>query len=379
MRCPVAGVVALSLTLAVVLLIAPPGRVAAQGATWTPLGLQRANLFALIADPASPGMLYAGGAYREGAPTSTLYSNFFRSSDSGNTWQRAILDQDVGAVLALAVAPPAQPTLLYATGPFGVSVSRDRGTTWLTATELNSGHQMLVDPEVASSLYLAAPDAVYMSPDAATTWRRLTVAPKPCDFRTLAFASATPRALYAGGGCGVFESQDRGTTWQQLAAAPTNVVTLTADPADPMRIYAGSVDPPPIGGLWQSGDGGRSWERLEAGKRVDVVLIDPRDPRTIFVAGSGPTDVLWSRDRGATWSPLGDRAPSHGIVALVVMGDRLVAAGYGGVWQMAIPAAAGSMPMLPGTGAGGCHDLQCPGFPAQRAGGEGDCSGRYDR
>jgi len=76
-----------------------------------------------------------------------------------------------------------------------------------------------------------------------------------------AFAADTSRSpvMFAAVAVGVWKSGDGGQTWQRLAAAPVGVTALAVRPADPKRVFAGTGE----GRLFQSADGGVSWQAAQ--------------------------------------------------------------------------------------------------------------------
>lgn len=85
------------------------------------------------------------------------------------------------------------------------------------------------------------------------------------------------------------------------------------------------------GGVYRSEDGGRSWIDIADGLPTDFgfpLVVDPRDPARAFVlplvadvdrvTPEGRVRVYETRDRGATWRPLGDGLPQEGAYLTVL-------------------------------------------------------------
>ena len=103
---------------------------------------------------------------------------------------------------------------------------------------------------------------------------------------------------------GLFRLDTASGRWQKLTAGlPDGVEArcVAAQPGAPNVIYVGTQSGP-----YRSSDGGDSWNRLAlpGGDRlVWSILLDPKDPRTIYVGTQGTT-IFRSRDGGANWREL---------------------------------------------------------------------------
>ncbi len=99
----------------------------------------------------------------------------------------------------------------------------------------------------------------------------------------------------------------------------TRIWQLTPSPTEAETVYAGAED----AALFRSGDGGQTWQELSGlreiqgelwqpgagGMCLHTILIDPRDPRRIYVAISA-AGVFRTDDGGETW-----RAITNGLVS----------------------------------------------------------------
>ena len=128
-----------------------------------------------------------------------------------------------------------------------------------------------------------------------------------------------PDTFYFGSvGGGVWKSLNSGRTWTPVFDS-TNVASIGAvavAPSDPNIIYVGTGeadmrDSIAYGnGVFKSTDAGKTWKHLglENTKQIGRIIVDPKDPNTVFVAalglvyGSGPDrGVYRSHDGGVTW------------------------------------------------------------------------------
>ena len=128
-----------------------------------------------------------------------------------------------------------------------------------------------------------------------------------------------PDTFYFGSvGGGVWKSLNSGRTWTPIFDA-TNVASIGAigvAPSNPDVVYVGTGeadmrDSIAFGnGVYKSTDAGKTWKHLglETSKQIGRIIVDPKNPNTVFVAALGNVyasnpdrGVYRSRDGGATW------------------------------------------------------------------------------
>jgi photosystem II stability/assembly factor-like uncharacterized protein len=128
-----------------------------------------------------------------------------------------------------------------------------------------------------------------------------------------------PDTFYFGSvGGGVWKSANAGRTWTPIYDA-TDVASIGAigvAPSDANVIYVGTGeadmrDSIAFGnGVYKSNDAGKTWKHLglENTKQIGRIIVDPKNPNTVFVAALGNVyapnpdrGVYRSRDGGATW------------------------------------------------------------------------------
>jgi photosystem II stability/assembly factor-like uncharacterized protein len=101
--------------------------------------------------------------------------------------------------------------------------------------------------------------------------------------------------------------------WQPVGPDGGTVRSLAIDPQDPDRIFLGTS----AGNLYLSTDKGASWSRFarpgnSAEMVLDHIVIDPADPRNIFVAAwnaqlpSSDGELYRSKDGGKSWEIIPD-------------------------------------------------------------------------
>ncbi|MEA2763837.1 MAG: hypothetical protein QOK07_241 [Gemmatimonadaceae bacterium] len=290
------------------------------GRTWMHLGLDESHHIGKIAiDPKNPnnvfvaaiGKLYAANKER----------GIFRSRDGGQSWQKVLGDENVGAVEV--VIDPSNSNVVYAglwntrrppwftyaptNGPGGgIFKSTDGGTTW---TRLTNGlpkegigrSGIAIAPTNPNRLY-AVVDCLLPDAPAQIEPPLGTPAPQPSP------AGARPSSPPPGQG-GFFRSDDAGATWTRVSNDPAlwgrgwYFEKLTVDPQNPDIVYVPNV------AVNRTKDGGKTWVVLRGspgGDDYHQPWISPDDPNTMIVASDqgaiitrnartdDPRDVTWT-------------------------------------------------------------------------------------
>src|SRR4030067_2095871 len=121
------------------------------------------------------------------------------------------------------------------------------------------------------------------------------------------------------GAGGVWKTMNAGTTWTPIfdGQASYSIGCLTLDPNSPDVVWVGTgenVSGRHVGfgdGVYMSLNGGKTWANMGLCKHAHIarILVDPRNPSTIYAAAEGP---LWSPggegglnkiiDGGKTWT-----------------------------------------------------------------------------
>jgi len=153
-------------------------------------------------------------------------------------------------------------------------------------------------------------------------------------------AESGPAAALAFDGPDVIAATGAGAGLLRLTAAGGEAIAtadaraLATHPARPGRIFMALRD----GGLRHSGDGGRSWNAVDAGLPQAPILsitAAAHEPDWLYASVQG--DGLWrSQDAGATWEFVMDRPYLSGaerdVLGLVSVGSET---GMGGIWLYA--------------------------------------------
>ncbi len=250
------------------------------GQTWRHLGLEETHHIGKIAiDPKNPnnvfvaaiGKLYAANKER----------GIFRSKDAGQSWQKVLGDENVGAVEV--VIDPSNSSVVYA------GLWSTRRPPWFTYAPTNGPG-----------------GGIFKSTDGGSTWTQLTNGlPKQGIGRTgIAIAPTNPNRIYAVVDCLVLEASPQGEP-------PPGIPAPQPAPARTCR----SSPPPGQGGFFRSDDAGTTWTRLSndpalwgRGWYFEKLAVDPQNPDIVYVPNVA---VNRTKDGGRTWvvlrgSPGGD-------------------------------------------------------------------------
>jgi photosystem II stability/assembly factor-like uncharacterized protein len=289
---------------------APPGT----GGLWYRYPLPGAEVKSLVADPAIPGLFWAG----------TAQGGIYRSTDSGNTWESAPegLAFPGYAVTSLA-ADPLRPGTAWAAltgvvrgGILARSIDGGRRFEVVRRWEDRAAARVVALVARGFSRIVAAggDGGIEISEDDGLTWR--SSAP-PLDEGSgvsfLAFHPARPDVLYCGSFRHPFRSTDGGRTWTRIAAGmveDTEVFAMDFSAEAPDEFWAATC-----GWVYRTTDGGAKWTRYREGlldRRTQAVRVDPRNPSRILAGTTG--GVFESRDRGKSFRRL---SPDVVVNALV--------------------------------------------------------------
>lgn len=284
-----------------------------RGVTWKTEGRWPEQVHALAFDPERPGVIYAAAAVE----------GLFRSVNGGRTWQPWGQGIPRGtAISALAVDPRNRLTLWAGTTNLSVGLykSTDGGATWKPSQKglrRRDVGQIVVDPASSAIVHLRllSTGELFRSRDGGASW---VLNGGPHAFVT--DLDAMPSGLLAGTRTGVLLSTDRGLTWRdhQRGLTALWITGLAIDTQDPPRLYAGDR----LAGIFKTRDRGASWlplGEIEAPLSWDRPLaVDPAVPDTVYTAAI--TSVAKSTNGGRRWELHG--ALSCGTVHTLVVDPR---------------------------------------------------------
>ena len=190
------------------------------------------------------------------------------------------------------VVDPIEPNIVYAgTQGDGLWKSLDYGDTWVRLDGLpNTVQGITVDSANNSHVFASSSTGIWKSEDGGATWTNVLTNPA----WSVTFVAAASDIVYATSKtAGVFKSTDRGHTWFAINNGITNLTMgraapVVLDPENPKVLYVGSETG---GGVYKSRDAGASWMPINLGLDTSVfgLVMDPFRPKTLYA--SGPSGV----------------------------------------------------------------------------------------
>ncbi len=281
----------------------------------------------------------------------TTGGGLWKTDDAGVTWKNISDDYfKTGSVGAVAVSE-SDPNVVYCGmgehAPRGVMTSygdgvyksNNGGKTWrkvgLEKTQQIS--RIAIHPKNPDIVFVAAQGAInaptqergiYKSTDGGTTWKRVLFVNELTGCAELSMDVHNPLVIYAamwhhqrlpwkvisgGPGSGLYKSSDGGETWEKIhSGLPKELgkMAIAVSRANSDKVYAliESDSEKEQGGLFVSGDAGKTWTKVSSDHRLVQrawyyieVFPDPQNENTVYVM-SAP--ALRSIDGGKTWESL---------------------------------------------------------------------------
>ena len=244
--------------------------------------------------PGDPNIVYVGAAA----------GGLWKTTNGGTTWKPVFDKQNVQSIGDIALEP-GNPDVIYA------------GTG-----------------EAAMRNSISFGDGVYKSTDGGATWKNVGLR----DTRHIARVLVSPRDHNVVYVCaighqsgpnaerGVFMSVNGGDSWTKVLYTDDrhSCSDLDLDPSNPNVLYAGIwaydrkqwtfTSGDTLGGIYRSGDGGRTWQKVTKGLpklagRIGV-KVAASHPQTVYAAIESNDGVLFrSDDWGQSWAAVNSERP----------------------------------------------------------------------
>ncbi len=243
--------------------------------------------------PGNPDTIYLSGQTNDG-------DKLLRSLDGGESWQ-AIWD---GRAWALGVSQ-ANPEVLYIAEGSNIQRSLNSGASWASASgDLPvdaSVATIALDPANTEVVYLGVSSGqLFKTVNGGAHWQAIGSSFGETWWRVLTVDPHFPQRVYAAGWHGaefVARSQDGGVTWEPmvLSQGESFANDIQIHPAISGTLYALT-----FGSIYQSVDGGATWEKYYTAPGGWVLLLNPQTGLPYFIGHNGKA-IYRSDDGGINW------------------------------------------------------------------------------
>lgn len=253
-----------------------------------------------------------------------------------------------GRISDIAIHPENNHLWYVTAGSGGVWKTNNAGTTWdpifddqgsysigCITIDPNNHHTIWVGTgENVGGRHVGYGDGVYMSDDGGMSWTNMGLAESehiskiivhPENPEIVWVASQGP-LWKKGGDRGLYLTKDKGKTWEKTLGDDEwiGVTDIVIDPRNPDRLYAATwqrhrnvaayMGSGPGTAIYQSSDGGLTWNKLSKGlpsKNMGKIglAISPQQPDVIYAAielDRRTGAVYRSENRGASWTKMSD-------------------------------------------------------------------------
>jgi photosystem II stability/assembly factor-like uncharacterized protein len=259
-------------------------------------GLHATTVTAAAADPTLPGMIYAG----------LNGQGVYRSTDHGASWNAANGGLSDLNIRSLAVIPG---VVLAGTNSGGIFRSTNQGMDWQAANQgLPMADPKLVLDHPFLSRYMTwgpAEDLAIEGISAAGWDAALPKSAATAPVLALTAAPANPTIVYAGtAGNGVYRSANSGASWSPAGLGGKQVLAIAVDRSNPDVVYAGTDGSG--GTAWKSVDSGKNWTQIQSGIAGLSVFALSTIPSQAGIVYAGTSNGIYqSINGGAGWTQIG--------------------------------------------------------------------------
>ncbi|MCX6339425.1 MAG: YCF48-related protein [Candidatus Aureabacteria bacterium] len=240
----------------------------------------------------------------------------------GNEWTNLSAGEGGKGLRAVAV-DPLNPKKVFIGSAKGVFVSSDAGKEWVNCLDLSSSKK-----DISAELS-AAQKLVVEGLQAGGK------AGEVSGVTALAIDPANPQKVFAGSVDGLYICADGGKSWTKGDGALKGLsllpLSIAIDPSNPDMVYAGTLNQAVI----KSKDGGKTWQPVEVGageKTVTAVAVHPFDSQVVY-AGT-PDGVFKSKNGGSSWERVLSQSKVTQSVSVDLVNPEIVYLGTsGGVYK----------------------------------------------
>ena len=282
-------------------------------------------------DPVAPNIVFA--TFESGVfgrlQTASEYG-IYKSIDGGDTWDRlggqGLPPSNLGRI-GIVAAPDSGGRRVYAIVNQGFFRSDDSGQTWQRTTSdprivsTNYFGKVFVNPRNADDVFIGQ-TSMYRSTDGGHTWNAFNGAPSGDDFHVIWISPDNPKFMIQGVDQGAIVSEDGGNSWSSWYNQPTGqLYHVSTDNQFPYMVYAAQQDSGTVGLPSRSGFGEiTDNERFSVdGFEAAFIAPDPSNPNIVYSGGWYGSVVRFDRTTGqlATVFVRGDKYRTASMAPLL--------------------------------------------------------------
>jgi len=264
-------------------------------------------------DPKSSQTMYAAAWSVENQQAGDL----FYTHDGGKTWQ-SVPAMHGKSVRAMAIAV-SDSQILVAGALDGVYRSKDSGNSWQKISvgdEIHSVESIAVDPQNPNVIYAGTWHLAWKTTNGGITWGHINKGMiEDSDVFSIIVDSTDPQVVFASACSGIYKSVNAGEAFSKIQGIPFSARrtrVLKQDPNHAEIVYAGTTE-----GLWKTFDAGKTWKRVSNPEVVvNDVMVDPRNSQRVLLA-TDRAGVLASDDGAQNWAT-SNHGYAHRYVSSVV-------------------------------------------------------------
>ncbi|MFC5864686.1 WD40/YVTN/BNR-like repeat-containing protein [Acidicapsa dinghuensis] len=295
------------------------------GETWKAIpALKGQSIRSLAQAPSDPNVLVAGSL--EGV---------YRSTDHGTTWEliSPAGSHEIHEVESLAI-DPRNPGIIYAGTWHLPWKTSDDGKHWRNikkgVIDDSDVFSIIIDPRHPSVVYASACSGIYKSEDAGDLFHKVQGIPSTARRTRVLMQDPNHREIvYAGTTEGLYRTRDSGHEWQRLTGDDVVVNDIYLDPAKPGRILLATDR----GGVLASDNGGSTFAESNQGfsaRKVEALVADNRGTGRILagiVNDKAYGGVFETVDGGGSWNQIANGLDGRDVFTLAQSNDGTVLAG----------------------------------------------------
>lgn len=280
-----------------------------RGGNWVAInnGIANFGVNTIAISPLDSNILYAGTDDPDGDTGRS--SDFYKSTDGGNTWVR--INGWVGGHIVRIVIDASNPARIYEmsnpvnSSRHNLARSNDGGQTWSILKdpkgEIGSSFFDTFDVDKNSGDLFVSRSGIYKSTDGGQTWSEVPTSDLGISsISGFILGFNNPETFYVFGEGGISKTTDNGASYTLMNEGlyDPEVETMIIDPTTPSIMYVGTNE----SGIFKSSNGGSTWTNSSAGMTdltLTKLIFDPLDTQIVYTISK--EKVFKSLNGGVDW------------------------------------------------------------------------------